>query len=302
MTLSDGLLHPADPPGDPPGDQLSSCDVDVPSARPGQRDAESAALVAWMGSHPRGPGVDRARERLVLVNMPVAHGVAWRYRDRGIEVEDLRQVACTALVRAARTFDGGRGHEFLTYAVPCMRGEVKRHFRDVGWTVRPPRRIQELQASINAHTHDLVDGSEQHLHELAEATGSATWEVGEALQAQGCFTPTSLDAPLDGATTITLGSSLAASDEPARDAVEARLTVGPAVRLLDERDQLILQLRYGEGLTQAEMGERLGVAQVSVSRYLARIHAALKDTLDGPGASGEPTRATLAGAGGSRRG
>ena len=135
---------------------------------------------------------------VIRINMTVARSVASRYFERGIERDDLLQVAYAALTRAARDFDPGRKQDFLSYAVPTIRGELKRHFRDRGWTIRPPRRIQELQGSIKRAQGELTQrlGRSPRSPEIAELLGADLGDVLEAMSADGCFTPSSLDQPV----------------------------------------------------------------------------------------------------------
>lgn len=219
--------------------------------------------------------------------MGVARSVASRYANRGIEEEDLLQVAYLALTRAARDFDPQRDQDFLAYAVPTIRGEVKKHFRDHGWTVRPPRRIQETQARITRAEGELAQqiGRTPTAEELADHLDAAVRDVVEALAADGCFAPASLDRPVGGtdgeAGTSTLADLLVGTDT-VQPAAEARLTLGPAVRRLTERDRRILYLRYFEQCTQQEIAESIGVTQMQVSRLLARILRDLRRELSGP--------------------
>jgi RNA polymerase sigma-B factor len=227
---------------------------------------------------------DAERHRLfdeaVMLNMGVANALAARYRHRGVSIEDLRQVAYLALVKAARGFDSASGHEFLSYAVPTIRGEIKRHFRDHGWSVRPPRRIQELQGRIAIADGELSAalGRSPRPVEVADHLGTSLDDVLEALAADGCFTPTSLDRPvgINGETSI---GEMLGDEDHGRDAAEARLMLGPAVRSLGDRDRRILMLRFFRGWTQQEIAEDIGVTQMQVSRLLSRILDDLRQEL-----------------------
>jgi RNA polymerase sigma-B factor len=216
-------------------------------------------------------------DEVVSLNMDVAESVADRFRNRGVDEDDLRQVAYLGLVKAVRRFDPDVGHAFLSFAVPTIRGEVRRHFRDHGWVVRPPRRIQELQPDIVAVSDTLTHrlGRSPRPEEVAEVLDEDTGSVAEAMAASGCFTPTSLDAPR-GAGTSTLGDLLPDGDDPVH-AVDARVVLAPAVRSLCRRDQRIIYLRFFEGRTQAEIGEAIGVTQMQVSRILTRILRTLRE-------------------------
>ncbi len=222
---------------------------------------------------------DDLLEQVIVLNIGVAHAIAHRYRNRSIPVEDLEQVACMALVRAAQKFDVSQDRDFLTYAVPTISGELKRHFRDHGWTIRPPRRVQEIQSKvINAFHHGQESGSQPSAAKLAEELGLPESDVAEALQAEGCFTPVSLDVPVteDGRAAI---DRLTDEDETDTRAMEARLVLSPALRKLSARDRRILQLRFVEDKTQQEIGDELGVTQMQASRLLKRILETLRNDL-----------------------
>jgi RNA polymerase sigma-B factor len=220
-------------------------------------------------------------EYAVSINMDAAKAVALRYANRGIETDDLLQVAYTALTRAARDFDPGRHDEFLSYAVPTIRGELKKHFRDRGWMVRPPRRIQEAQGLIARAESTLWQelGRSPKPTEIADHLALPLDEVIEAMAADGCFTPASLDRPvdsLDGA--ATMGDLLGDSDL-GQPAAEARAILAPVVPQLTERDRRILYLRFFEERTQEQIGEEIGVTQMQVSRLLSRILRDLRTEL-----------------------
>ena len=222
-------------------------------------------------------------EQVIVLNIGVAHAIAHRYRNRSIPVEDLEQVACMALVRAAQKFDVSQDRDFLTYAVPTISGEIKRHFRDHGWTIRPPRRVQEIQSKvIHAYQHGEESGARPSAARLADQLGLPESDVAEALQAEGCFTPVSLDVPAaeDGRAAI---DRLADADESDSRAMEARLVLSPALRKLTPRDRRILHLRFVEDRTQQEIGDELGVTQMQASRLLKRILETLRAEL-GPDA------------------
>ena len=225
----------------------------------------------------------RLLDRVVELNLGLATAVVARFRSRGIPTDDLLQVARLALVKAARRFDRSTGNEFVSFAVPTMRGEVKRHFRDAGWMVRPPRRIQELQARIAPARSELASslGREPEPKEIAERLSVEESEVVEAMSALGCFTPASLDVPVGQDTPISLGDVLPGQDDDS-GAAEARVMLGPVVRRLGDRDRRVLQLRFFDGLTQREIAEDIGVTQMQVSRLLARILTQLRSDIEEP--------------------
>jgi RNA polymerase sigma-B factor len=217
---------------------------------------------------------------LTAVNMPVADAVVSRYRSRGVATEDLQQVAYLALTKAARRFDPCAGHDFLSFCVPTMRGEVRRYFRDKGWMVRPPRRIQELQQRITQAQRDLTTsiGRPPTPDELAEHLDERPGDVREALDGHGCFAPTSLDRPVGEEVGASLGD-LIGDDDTDHAAAEARVTLAPVVRRLSSRDRHILELRFFAGLTQREIAEDIGVTQMQVSRLLTRIFRDIRTEL-----------------------
>ena len=222
----------------------------------------------------------RLRDEVVVLNMGVARAIAARYRDRGIAKDDLLQAAYVGLVKAVQGFDPSYERDFLSYAVPTVTGEVKRYFRDFGWTVRPPRRIQELQAQISRASTELS----QTLHRSPKPSEVAAYlsidvdSVVEALAADGCFTPASLDVPVGEDGSTSLGELLGADDADLGRA-EARILLGPAVRKLKPRDRRILELRFFHGWTQEQIAGDIGVTQMQVSRLLSRILSDLRTEL-----------------------
>jgi RNA polymerase sigma-B factor len=248
-----------------------------------ERSDETRHLLERAHACPPGPRRDALLDEVVLVNREVADAVASRYRGRGVADDDLRQAAYEGLVKAVRKFDPAVRPDLLTYAVPTMRGEVQRWFRDQSWMVRPPRRIQEMQwrvsRSIERLSQDL--GREPTGAEIADDLECATELVEEAVQGFGCFHPPSLDRPAgEAGTGASLGDLLPADDDHGQASAEARVALGPVVRDLSERDRRILYLRFFEGLSQHEIGAELGVTQMQVSRLLQRILTRLRHELE----------------------
>jgi RNA polymerase sigma-B factor len=231
---------------------------------------------------PESPHSRDLTEQLIETNAGVARSMAGRYRNRGIDLDDLEQVALLGLTKAAHRFDPTAGHDFLSYAVPTIRGELRRHFRDAGWMVRPPRRVQDLQARI-ARAQDELEpqlGRSPRPSEVASHLGEGLDDVVEALAADGCFTPTSLDGPVgDGASSL---GDLFGADDRALESAEARVVLAPVLRLLSTRDQRILHLRFVEERTQQEIAETIGLTQAQVSRVLTRILDDLRTGLGEP--------------------
>lgn len=252
------------------------------------RKPRTADLFAQLTAAPESEHPDLIDE-IVRVNMRLARDCAKRYRGRGIADDDLEQVAYVGLVKAVRGFDPTRGHDFLVFAVPTIRGELRRHFRDLGWAVRPPRSIQELQSRILAAESDLVQelGRSPRPSDLARHLDVDLEQVLDALAANGCFAPTSLDVTVrDGDESI--GDRLGGTD-PAFDTAEARVTLSAVLRGLTPRERRILELRFVGGRTQAEIGADIGVTQMQVSRLLNRILGRLREQLvAGPDASSGP--------------
>lgn len=222
---------------------------------------------------------------LVHAHLDVAKSIAGRYRNRGIDQDDLEQVAMIGLLKAAQRFDAEAGHDFLAFAVPTIRGELRRHFRDAGWMVRPPRRVQELQARISRADEELVNrlGRSPRPSEIAAHLDALPDQVVEALSADGCFTPTSLDATVgdgDG----TLGAHLGHVDLQIGRA-ETAMLLKPVVAALPDRERRILQLRFYDDCSQQEIAEVVGVTQAQVSRVLRRILSDLRGKLTEPHAA-----------------
>lgn len=219
-------------------------------------------------------------EELIRVNMPLARELSRRFRNRGIADDDLEQVAYVGLVKAVKGFKPDRGHEFISFAVPTIRGEIRRHFRDLGWAVRPPRSIQETQQKIAGSETELYQllGRAPRPSEIAEHLGLELEQVVDALGAQGCFAPASLDSPAGEEGDETTGQRLGELDH-GFDLAEARAMLDPLLSRLSRREQLIVEMRFFRGCTQAEIGAEIGVSQMHVSRLLSRLVTRLRKEL-----------------------
>jgi RNA polymerase sigma-B factor len=248
--------------------------------RPGDLDDTIDALAAQRASTTDDGQRAALTEQMVVAAVPLADAIALRYQGRGIETDDLLQVARTALVKAVHRYRPGAGAGFAAYASPTVSGEVKRWFRDQGWAVRPPRRIQELRAGLvveeerlrHALRRDPLDG------EVARVLGVTAADVAEARACSAGYHATSLDA-LTGA-----GTSLAEHllVEPGHaGAYEVRDALRRSIACLSERQRLVLHLRFVEELTQSEIGEHIGVSQMQVSRILRGILDRLRADLLG---------------------
>ena len=224
-------------------------------------------------------GNPKLRDDLVAAHIGLAEYLARRFANRGEPLDDLVQVASLGLLKAIDRFDPERGVEFSTYATHTIVGELKRHFRDKGWAVRAPRRMQELYLRLGKVVAALGQelGRSPTIAELAAEVQVTEEEVLEALEAGQAYRFTSLDAPAGGDSDgETLGARMG-SDDPDMDGAERRATLSPLLSRLPPREQLILHLRFFEGLTQSEIATRLGISQMHVSRLLARSVAQLRE-------------------------
>jgi RNA polymerase sigma-B factor len=225
----------------------------------------------------------RARDELVQRFLPLARKLAHRYRGAHEPIEDLFQVASLGLVKAVDRFDMSRGTAFSSFAVPTILGELKRYFRDCGWSVHVPRGAQEQALKVEEAQQTLTTkrGRPPTVPELAEYLELSTQDVLEALETAGAHHAASLDAPHtdDEGGTGTLGSLFGAEDER-YGLVEDGLTITAAARQLPLHERRVLQLRFLEDLTQTQIAERIGVSQMQVSRILRRALARLNEFAD----------------------
>ena len=224
-----------------------------------------------------------ARHELVLANEAVARAIAQRYRNRGEPTEELLQTARLGLVKAANGYVPDRGVDFLAYAVPTMTGEVKRYFRDQGWAVRPPRRLQELGLRMNRVRAQLEHelGRSPTVPELARELGVDHEEVIEALASAQSYQSVSLDAPSPSAgpdAGVTLADTLG-SDDDQYALVDDIASLKPLLERLPARDRRILALRFFDELTQQQIGEQVGVTQMQVSRLINRSLTRLREEM-----------------------
>lgn len=262
-------------------------------APPSGRQARTDLLLARLHDPERSPeGHERAAllDQLVTVNTPLAHRIARRFEGRGLSRDDLQQTACLALVRAVQRFDPTAGAHFLAYVVPCITGEVKRHFRDQGWMIRPPRPVQELQAHVEREllAVDPVSGLPPTEQQVAARLGVSEEEVHAALMARGCFAPLSLELTL-GDDGFRLGDTLVSSvSEGSYAAAEARAVLVPLLAGLAPDERLLLQLRFVDECSQRDIAAALGVSQPQVSRLLRALLVRLRGAVDGASAGTAP--------------
>src|SRR3954469_367799 len=229
----------------------------------------------------RDPGL---RDQLIEAHLGLAEYLARRFSNRGEPLDDLVQVASVGLLKAVDRFEPDRGVEFSTYATHTVVGELKRHFRDKGWAVRAPRRMQELYLRLGKVIATLSQelGRSPTIPELATEAQVSEEEVLEALEAGQAYRFASLDAPSPGEEdNDSMSAHLGQEDEELVDA-ERRATLSPLLSQLPPREQRILHLRFFEGLTQSEIASRLGISQMHVSRLLARSLAQLREFAEPP--------------------
>jgi RNA polymerase sigma-B factor len=210
------------------------------------------------------------RDELVAANLRLALHLARRFANRGVSTDDLEQVASLGLLQAIDRYDPTRGLEFSTFATPTIVGELKRHFRDKGWSVRVPRRVQELHLRISSLVAELTHqlGRSPTIDELATAARASTEEVLEAMEAAQAYRSQPLDTG-DGASDRSATAQLGTDDLGLFEA-ENRVVVESLITQLKPRDQLLVRLRFFDEMTQHQIAERLGISQMHVSRLLAR--------------------------------
>ncbi len=220
------------------------------------------------------------RNRLVRMHLPLVEHLARRFRNRGEPLDDLTQVATIGLIKSVDRFDPERGVEFSTYATPTVVGEIKRHFRDKGWAVRVPRRLQELRLSLTTATAELSQrhGRSPTVHELAEKLGISEEEVLEGLESANAYSTLSLDVPDTDDESPAVADTLGAYDE-ALEGVEYRESLKPLLEDLPPREKRILLLRFFGNMTQSQIAQEVGISQMHVSRLLARTLAQLREKL-----------------------
>jgi RNA polymerase sigma-B factor len=221
------------------------------------------------------------RDALVEMHLPLVEYLARRFRNRGEPLDDLVQVATIGLIKSVDRFDLERGVEFSTYATPTIVGEIKRHFRDKGWAIRVPRRLQELKLALTKATSDLSqkNGRSPTVSELAAHLGMSDEEVLEGLESANAYSAVSLDAPDGGdEDSPAVADSLGVLDE-SLEGVEYRESLKPLLEQLPAREKKILMLRFFGNMTQSQIAAELGISQMHVSRLLARTLAQLRQGL-----------------------
>jgi RNA polymerase sigma-B factor len=275
QTAADPSARTADPASTPgPPRQTSRLSVD--------RDRTRALFVELQSAAEGDPVRQRARDSLVEAHLPLVEHLARRFRNRGEPYDDLVQVATIGLIKSVDRFDLGRGVEFSTYATPTIVGEIKRHFRDKGWAVRVPRRLQELRLSLASATSELSQkqGRAPTVGELALYLKISDEQVLEGLESANAYSTLSLDAGDSGSDDepMPVSETLGVEDE-ALVGVEYRESLKPMLEQLAPREKTILLLRFFKNMTQSEIAAEVGISQMHVSRLLARTLAQLREGL-----------------------
>ena len=231
-------------------------------------------------------GDEEARDQLIVSHLNLVRVLASKFKNRGEPLDDLVQVGTIGLIKAIDRFDPERGLEFTTYATPTILGEIKRHFRDKGWSIRVPRRLQELSAKVNQATDELTVELQRSpsVEEIAAKLGVGAEEILEAMESSGAYTSVSLEAggSSEDDEAPALIDRLGSVDEDL-DASDDRMVIDDAISDFSPREQEIVRMRFIDGLTQVEIAKRLGVSQVQVSRLLRRTLRKIQDKIDPEG-------------------
>jgi len=250
-----------------------------PRLEPG-RARPDALLARLRGLVPGDAGWAAARAQVIDGYLPMSLFVARRFGGRGEPLADLTQVATIGLINAIDRYDPARGVAFASYAIPTMVGEIKRYFRDAGWTVQVPRRLKELAPQIAAAVEDLTQALRRSptTHELAARLGVSPDQVLKARRSAHAYRPGSLEQPLPGTRGLRLIDVLSEAD-PGLEAVDRRETLRRAMAVLPMRERRVIDLRFGGEMSQAQIAERIGVSQMQVSRLLTHSLIRLRDAM-----------------------
>lgn len=234
-------------------------------------------------------GDQEAREQLIMSHLNLVRFLAAKFKNRGEPLDDLIQVGTVGLIKAIDRFDPSRGLEFTTFATPTIMGEIKRHFRDKGWSVRVPRRLQELSAKVNQTTDQLTRELQRSpsVEEIAQALDTSVDEVLEAMESSSAYS----SVPLEGSNRDSDDDAPSvidhyASEDQSLAASDDRMIVEDTIREFSPREQQIVRMRFVDGLTQVEIAKRLGISQVQVSRLLRRTLKKIQERLDPDGLLG----------------
>jgi RNA polymerase sigma-B factor len=248
---------------------------------PGSRDITVHGLLSAAAALPdHSPVRSDLRRQAIEDNIPFATRLARRFRDRGEPVDDLTQVAMVGLVNAVDGYDPGRGCEFAGYATPTIVGEIRRYFRDKGWRIKVPRRLQELRLQVNRAKVELSQtmGASPAISDIARHLDVSEEDVAEAIEVAQLYHPVSLSAPAGPDTDLDVADPLGDLD-PGMEAVDNRESVKPLLASLPERERRILTMRFFGEMTQSQIAAELGISQMHVSRLLAQTLQRLRTAL-----------------------
>lgn len=227
-------------------------------------------------------GDEEARNQLVVNHLNLVRYLASKFMNRGESLEDLVQVGTIGLIKAIDRFDPNRGLEFTTYATPTITGEIKRHFRDKGWAVRVPRRLQELSGKVNQVTDQLTAelNRSPSVDEIAERVGASVEEVLEAMESSAAYHSVPLEGGNDDDESYSSVINQLGTEDTELNATDDRMVLDDIIRDFSSREQDIIRMRFEEGLTQSQIASKLGISQVQVSRLLRRTLARIHDKID----------------------
>lgn len=227
-----------------------------------------------------------AREKLVMSHLNLVRFIANKFKNRGEPIDDLIQVGYLGLLKAIDRFDPSRGLEFTTFATPTIMGEIKRHFRDKGWSVRVPRRLQELSAKVNQATDTLTSQLQRSptIAEIADYLDATVDEVLEAMESSSAYSSVSLEAPsgADDDDTPSVIDRYATEDSDLAF-TDDRIIIEEALASFSPRERDVIEMRFLKGMSQIEIAEKLGISQVQVSRLLRRTLKKIQDKIDPEG-------------------
>jgi len=248
-------------------------------------EASAQALLTLLADlPPDSPDRTRVRARLIELYLPLAEYLARRFRNRGEPLDDLTQVAGMGLIKSVDGYDPTRGAAFTSYAIPMIVGELKRHFRDKGWDVRVPRRLQELRLELGKISGDLAQelGRSPTVADLAGRLSVSEEEVIEGLESGHAYRALSINVPVGGDESGAELGDLLGDVDRALEAVDYRESLRPVIARLPEREQRIIAMRFFGNLTQTQIAQRLGISQMHVSRLLAHALTFLRGELVEP--------------------
>ena len=230
-------------------------------------------------------GDEDAREQLIMSHMNLVRFLASKFRNRGEPLDDLIQVGNIGLIKAIDRFDPSRGLEFTTFATPTILGEIKRHFRDKGWSIRVPRRLQELSAKVTQATDELTKELQRSptTEEVASYLGTSVDEVLEAMESSSAYSPVPLETPTSDDDDAPSVIDRYATEDQQLGVADDRMVIEDTIKDFSPREREIIKMRFVEGLTQVEIAERLGISQVQVSRLLRRTLKKVREKIDPDG-------------------